>query len=290
MTTHVAGLPVFQVDPWLIGVAGLFAFVFASAFARIGASPRLMPTLLWDITRVAQMYTTVVGALAGFTAASAVFVARLGVDRPKSDELETTIGLFILAFLMLAAAAMEFANTPNAPETTIEFVRVQRLCFLIANVSLTQGICTSWLALRSLTQLLGMPGLSDALGALLLIVVVLAAFRLAQYLLDLTTACAAFCVATPLVAFGGAAAYALIARQWLPLLLPTDHLALHVALVGALVATAGFAMQSMLFTLHGFELISLRRGVSRVVEHAAVGYTAVTTSAFGLLAIAVTTA
>lgn len=288
MTTQFAGLPVFQFAPWMLGVASLFGLLFASVFTRMAAPRRPAVRPLWDITRVAQMYTTVVGALAGFAAASAVFVARLGVERPSNESLETTVGLFILAFLMLATSAMEFANTPNASENNPEFLQVQRLCFLIANVTLTQGICTGWLALRSLTMLINLPGLSDALGALLLIIVVLAAARLGQYLLDLTSACTALCLGTPVIALGGAFAYAYGIGGMYPAMMPTHHLPLHFAVVGTLVAATGFSLQSVLFTLYGQDILG-RRG-ARVIEQLTVGHTLVTTASFGLLAITVAAA
>lgn len=282
MTVPFAGVPIVQFAPWMLGVAALFALISLPLFFRRHIQRPMRPSL-WDVPRVAQIYTTVVGSLAGFAAASAVFVARLGVDRPGAG-FETTVGLFMLAFLMLAASAMEFGNTPNATETDPDFVRLQRVCFLIANVTLTLGICTSWLALRSLTLLIGLPALSDMLGALMLVIVLFAAARFGQYLLDFSSACNAVCMATPLLAVGGALLYMGVAAQWLPALRPSSAESLQFGFVVTILATLGFALQSSLFTLHSYP--SLRRFVGNV-ETVAVGYTQVGATSIALLAITV---
>jgi hypothetical protein len=270
---------------WVAPLLGLFAVVVTPTIVRARyALPRAPRPLLWDIPRVAQIYTTVVGSLAGFASASLVFVARAGLDRPH-PEFESMMALLLVAFLALAAAAMEFGNTPNADGGTDEFRRVQRLTFLVANVTLTQGICVSWLALRSVTLFAGLEVLSNAFAALMVLVVVMAGVRITQYLFDLTTACAPLCLVTPVLAMGAAGAYLLGLVPLAPWLAPGEHASVAFALVVALVALAGFGLQATIFSLQSAGVLDGRLG--RYAEYAAVAHSHLAATSICLVAIVV---
>lgn len=273
-----------QGSVWALGVAGVYAS--AAAPVVVAATRPMGPPRgsLWDVPRVAQIYTTVVGALSGFTAASAVFVARLGIDHP-GDGFETTMGLFTLAFLILAGAAMEFGNTPNAVRTDEGFLRTQRLCFLLANVTLTQGICTGWLALRALLAFAGLDALMDGAAVLLLLVVLVAAVRIGQYMYDFSAVSGTLCALTPLAAAGVAGVYYLGLAPLVPALTPGESAPLYFAFAGALVALTGFGIQLLLFFLHSSG--RLEGAVSGVAEQVVVVHAQVTAAAIVLLALSI---
>jgi hypothetical protein len=273
-----------QGSMWAFGVAGVYASAAAPVVLAATRPMRPPRGSLWDVPRVAQIYTTVVGALSGFTAASAVFVARLGIDHP-GEGFETTMGLFTLAFLILAGSAMEFGNTPNAVRTDEGFLRTQRLCFLLANVTLTQGICTGWLALRALLAFAGLDALMDGSAILLLLIVLVAAVRIGQYMYDFSAVCGALCALTPLAAAGVAGAYYLGLAPLVPALAPGASTPLYFAFAGALVALTGFGVQLMLFFLHSQGW--LEGAVSRVAEHVVVVHAQVTATAIVLLALSI---
>jgi hypothetical protein len=271
--------------PPFAGLLGLFALVLTpAAWCARYASVRASRTLMWDVPRVAQVYTTVVGSLAGFASASLIFAARAGIDRPH-PEFEAMMALLLVAFLTLAAAAMEFGNMPNAADEGESFRRVQRTTFLIANVTLTQGVCISWLALRSVTRFAGLDMLSDAFAGLMVLVVLVAALRIAQYLFDLTNACSVLCLVTPLSTMGAAVGYLLLLQPLAPGLIPGEHGPLVFAMISVLVALAGFGLHITTFALHTAGLLNDR--VARWVDYVAVGHAHLATTSIGLVAIVV---
>lgn len=233
---------------WIVGIVVLFLAVSLPALAvprAMGAPPR--PSL-WDIPRIAQIYTTVVGSFAGFAAASTVFVARLGFDRP-TQAFEEVMGLLALSFMMLATSAIQFGNMPNAPGLEdAAFLRVQRLSFLVSNVALTQGIITSWLSLVQLTAYIGLSGLAEALGVFMTLVVGIGLLRLTQYVDDHTGLPGRWCLALPPVAIAGAAAYYFGFGRAAPHFLPPVGQPFHYAFASAIVVGTGFAWQSLMFT------------------------------------------
>lgn len=202
---------------------------------------------------MSQIYTTVVGSFAGFAAASTVFVARLGFDRP-TQAFEEVMGLLALSFMMLATSAIQFGNMPNAPIEGELFARTQRISFLLSNVAVTAGIIVSWLSLQSLTAYIGLVGLSEALGVFMLLVVALGLLRLAQYLFDCTALPGRICAMTPAVAVLGSSAYFFIFRGLAPHLLPPTGEPFHFAFTAAISVGLGFAAQSTIFSMlmHGY--------------------------------------
>src|SRR3712207_7117868 len=98
---------------WLVGVLFLIA-VAAAVVARLGRSGRPGVTVLpWDIPGLAGPYTGVVGTLAGFSVASAIFIANLSLAR-ESPTFAAIIGMPLVSFLTLVTSAMVYSSTPNA--------------------------------------------------------------------------------------------------------------------------------------------------------------------------------
>ncbi|MFN8638161.1 MAG: hypothetical protein U0360_01600 [Dehalococcoidia bacterium] len=228
---------------------GLFLLVGLPALAVPRIRRTSEPLSIWDIPRTAQIYTTVVGSFAGFAAASTVFVARLGFDRPTQD-FEEVMGLLALSFMMLATSAMQFGNTPNAVGREDEkFVRVQRLSFLVSNTALTQGVIASWLALQTLTNYIGLIGLAEALGLFMIFVVALGLLRLTQYVHDCTALPIRWCVAGTTLVFVGALLYFYGFGGLAPHYLPPAGQPFHYAFVSAMVVGTGFGWQSVMFSV-----------------------------------------
>ena len=271
---------------WILGLFILAAVVGAPALAVPRHRLRPHPQSLWDLPRVSQIYTTVVGSFAGFAAASTVFVARLGFDRP-TQAFEEVMGLLALSFMMLATSAMQFGNMPNAPIEGETFARTQRLSFLVSNVAVTAGIIASWLSLQSLTAYIGLAGLSEALGVFMLLVVALGLLRLAQYLFDCTALPGRICVLIPAIAVLGSSAYFFIFRRFAPNLLPPAGEPFHYAFTAAISVGLGFAGQSTVFSMlmHG----QLSETLSYWCERLAVAHTIWISTLLCLLALSMLT-
>src|SRR5688572_16768145 len=102
---------------------------------------------IWDIGGTARTYTTIVGALAGFSVTSAIFIANLTVAR-QSATFESVIALFLIAFLIFISSAMQFGTTPNLPAPPSElYATVQSYSYVLASTSYYLGLCLSWLGL-----------------------------------------------------------------------------------------------------------------------------------------------
>lgn len=268
---------------WIIGIIVLFLVVSLPALTvpRVRAIP--LPPPLWDIPRTSQVYTTVVGSFAGFAAASTVFVARLGFDRP-TQAFEEVMGLLALSFMMLATSAIQFGNMPNAVGLDDDgFVRIQRLSFLVSNAALTQGIVANWLSLVVLTNYIGLVGLSEALAVFMHLVVLIALVRLSQYLHDHTALSGRWCLAMGPTALAGAATYFYAFGSIAPQLLPPAGQPFHYAMASAIVVGSGMIWQSLLFTarMHGF----LTDSLAWRAEQLAVAHTTFAACLLCLLAI-----
>jgi hypothetical protein len=74
---------------------------------------------LWNIPVLNQMFTGVVGMLAGFSVTAAVFLASLGPGEGGAG-FEAVVSTLIISFLILIAVAMMYASTPGGPMATGE--------------------------------------------------------------------------------------------------------------------------------------------------------------------------
>ena len=209
---------------WIVGVLLLIA-VAGAVVAVLSRSPRSGMTLLpWDIPGPTGPFTGVVGTLAGFSVASAIFIANLS----------------------LATSAMIYSSTPNAapfgeydPDTA-----AQQLSHLLGNTSYFLGLAVGWLSLPPLLEALRLPALADAFVWLLLVVLVVGSGRLTLLICRLTAVTAPAYLAVPLVGIALPAHYRGVAANAAPWLWPVPNAALLLALVAFGVAAVGFGLQS----------------------------------------------
>ncbi|MPZ49277.1 MAG: hypothetical protein GEU75_08255 [Dehalococcoidia bacterium] len=254
---------------WVAGV--LLLFVAGGAVSlTLSWRQRPAPAMpLWDIPRVAGSYTTIVGSLAGFTVASAVFIAN--VTR-GSVELEAAVGMFILAFLVLIASTMQFATTPNlGGEVSTQYLSDQHLSYMMANATFYIGIAISWLGLRLLLLAIDFTDFAGTLTWVLLSAMILGSLRLSMHVYRHTTTNPIGCFALVPVGFSLALAYRWLAEEVWGDLWPSEDQPLHFAVVAFFVAGAAYAYQTALLTLHGnpaWERLLARIGQKWLVMHA----------------------
>jgi hypothetical protein len=227
---------------WLVGVLFLIASA-AAVVARLGRSRRPDATVLpWDISGLAGPYTGVVGTLAGFGVASAIFIANLSLAR-ESPTFAAIIGMPLVSFLILVISAMVYSSTPNAVADGEDDpdAAVQRLSHLLGNTSYYLGLSVGWLALPPLLEALRLPDLAAGFVWLLLVALVVGGARLTILIYRLTAAPAAACLALPNVGFALPALYRVVAARAAPSLWPAGDGALPLAFVAFGVAVLGLA-------------------------------------------------
>jgi hypothetical protein len=107
----------------------------------------------WAIPSLTGPFTGVVGTLAGFSVASAAFIANLSLAR-ESPTFASIIGMPLVSFLILATSTMIYRSTPSAtpvgecdPDSA-----AQRLSHLLGNTSYFLGLTVGWLALSPLLE------------------------------------------------------------------------------------------------------------------------------------------
>ncbi len=271
---------------WVVGTLILFV-VGVSAGVAIGwARRRALSPPLWDIPGLGGTYTGIVGTLAGFSVASATFIA--GLDYPReSPEFAAVIAMLLISFLVLIATAMMYSTTPNAPASADSDATMQSLSNVLANGAYVLGLSLSWLALRPLSAMIGLTSLADAFTWLLLVVVFGGSGRLALFAYRLTLANGLACAAFPVIGIGLATGYRLLAAHVWPALWPSSEMPLRFAFVAFAVATAGFAMQSALLLMHGDRRIEAR--LRRYGHRLALAYLQATVLSVALLWLAVAT-
>ena len=267
---------------WIVGTLIIFA-VGVAAIVAIGRTPRAMPgPPPWDISSLGGTYTGIVGTIAGFSVASAIFIAGLDVAR-TSPLFATVMGMLLVAFLILVFSALIYASTPNAPDLADHAV-AQPLSHVLANMCGCLGLNLSWLALVPLLQMLELSSLAVVFTWLLLFVIVAGGGGLAVFAYHLTTASARACLAIPVLGFGLVGFYRLIAARLWPALWPATDAALQFAFIAMGVAGMIFAFHMGLLAAHGSEAgRRLPRGAHRV----ALAYSEAYVLAVGLIWLAV---
>ncbi len=234
---------------WIVGTLILFA-VGIAAIVAIGWTPRAMPSPpLWDISNLGGTYTGIVGTIAGFSVASAIFIAGLDVAR-TSPVFATVMGMLLVAFLILVFSALIYASTPNFPRVDDQAVS-QSLSHALANMCGCLGLTLSWLALVPLLQMLGLPSLAVTFTWLLLFVAVAASGWVALFDYHLTSAPVPACLAIPVLGFGLAALYRLVAARLWPALWPATDAALKFAFAALIVAGVILNLHLALLATHG---------------------------------------
>ena len=268
---------------WIVGTLILFA-VGIAAIVAIGWTPRATPSPPpWDISSQGGTYTGILGTIAGFSVASAIFIAGLDVAR-FSPVFATVMGMLLVAFLILVFSALIYASTPNLPRVDDQAVS-QSLSHALANMCGCLGLTLSWLALVPLLQMLGLPSLAVTFTWLLLFVVVAASGWVALFAYHLTSATVRACLAIPILGFGLAALYRLVAARLWPAVWPATDAALKFAFVALIVAGVILNLHLALLAAHGSEKGQrlLRRDGHRLV----LAYSAAYSLAVGLTWLAI---
>jgi hypothetical protein len=268
---------------WIVGTLIVFAAGVAAIIA-IGWTPRAMPgPPLWDISSLGGTYTGIVGTIAGFSVASAIFIAGLDVAR-TSPLFATVMGMLLVAFLILVFSALIYASTPNAPDIADHGI-AQPLAHVLANMCGCLGLTISWLALVPLLQMLELPSLAVVFTWQLLFVTLAAGGWIAVFAYHLTTASARSCLALPLLGFGLVGFYRLIAARLWPALWPATDAALQFAFIAMAVAGMTFAFHMGLLAAHGSE--AGKRRLQRGAHRVALAYSEIQIMTAGLIWLAV---
>jgi hypothetical protein len=137
------------------------------------------PEILWEPRAFAASYTSVIGPLAAFSVASAIFMAGVSVNR-QTPAFQTMIGMLLIAYIVFTGTAMMFASTPgrSAPNASDEdFARLQRFSLAIAMLGYGVGVSIAWLTLRPLLVAIELPELADTFIWVLLVTTVAACAR-----------------------------------------------------------------------------------------------------------------
>ena len=236
---------------WIIGTIIVLS-VGAAVTAALGWSPRATPgPPVWDIPRLGGVYTGIVGTLAGFSVASATFIAGLDAAR-GTPAFAAAIALLLVSFLILMGSAIMYSDTPSFPASDDEFAMgVQTLAHLFANASYFLGLALAWLALRPLLVMIDLVSLADAFSWLLLATMVAGGVWLAVFVYRLTVANGIACLAIPILGIGLPAIYRLLTVGVWPMLWPGANVAISFAFVAFGVASIGFIHQTGLLLVHG---------------------------------------
>lgn len=235
---------------WVAGVVTLLTVVSVAGAVLVSHSGKGSPPRpLRDVAAVASDYSDLAGALASLSLAAVVFIATLAPDAPAFD---TSIGLFILAFLVLVAAAMEFAATPSmADESPTHDLSEQYFSFLLANIPFYLGLALSWLGLRLLVLAIQVNQLADLLTWVLLFAIVLGGLRLVMHVYRFTGASATACLSLVGLSFVAGLMYRfLLSEAWEPLW-PSEDEPLQLSVVAFVFAGLGYLYQTALFATSG---------------------------------------
>jgi hypothetical protein len=252
---------------WIVGFVALLGGTSVATALWASTQRGRAAQDLWDIPSIVANYTQIGSALAGLSLASAVFIATLA---PNSPAFEDSIGLFMLSFVMLVGASMQFAGTPNPGEAGGSAQQIQRFSYMTANCSFYIGLAASFLGLRLLLLAIRLDDLADTLTWVLLVTLAAGAARLCVHLYRHTSLSRFACFGITPIAFVWAPAYWFgLAAVW-PQLLPVNHQAILSCLAGFVVAGVGYSLQTVMLGLQGER--HWEDGVSRLGEQCLAGY------------------
>jgi hypothetical protein len=267
---------------WIVGSLIVFAAGLA-AIVAIGWTPRAKPSPPpWDMPSLGGIYTGIVGTIAGFSVASAIFIAGLDVAR-TSPLFATVMGMVLVAFLILVFSALIYASTPNGPDMADHAV-AQSLSYVLANMCGCLGLTISWLALVPLLQMLELSSLARVFTWMLLFVTLAGGGWVALFAYHLTSASARSCLAIPLLGFGLAGFDRLFAARLWPALWPATDAALQFAFIAMGVTGMIFTCHLGLLATHGSEA---GRRLQRGAHRAALAYSEAYVLTVGLIWLAV---
>jgi hypothetical protein len=252
---------------WALGFVVLLGASSAATAFWVSTKRAPAALALWDIPSIVANYTQIGSALAGLSLASAVFIATLA---PNSPAFEDSIGLFVLSFIVLVGASMQFAGTPNPNEEEGGAQRIQRFGYMTANCSFYVGLAASFLGLRLLLLAIRLDSLADTLTWVLFVALAAGGLRLCVHLYRHTMLSRVACFAIPAMGFAWALAYWFgLASLWSELI-PQHNQPLLVALVGLVVAGIGYGLQTAMLALQGEEHWEV--GLARFGDQCLAGY------------------
>lgn len=256
--------------------SGLTAFALP-AKPRAGASPAM-----WDISRVAQTFMPIVGALAGFSVASTIFIANLTVTR-HAAQFPSLIGMFVMAFVIFVGAAQEFGMTPNLPsDGDRHYEQLRRFAYLLSMFGYFVALAVSWNALRILLIALNLDSVAEAFTWVLLFAVLAGTVRLAvQHLYMLTTLPRSSCLAIPLISWSLAAVFRFALVPMVPALAapPNEPFMVTVGCFG--VAALCFGMQTACLSLN--DSVTFRMALARFGDRTVMGLLAMVSTVVAVL-------
>jgi hypothetical protein len=156
---------------WVIGTV-VVLIIGAAATAALGRTPRVIPgPPLWDTAKLGGTNISALGAFAGFSLTSAIFIAGLDVAR-NSSAFATVFGMMLIGFLILVIATWIAGSTPSVPQA--EGMTVQSLALLLGTLCANLGVSITWLALVPLMAVIGLPTLASVFIWALLIMALVA--------------------------------------------------------------------------------------------------------------------
>jgi len=259
---------------WVIGTI-IALIAGAAAVAALNSRPRTTSgPPLWDISKMGVSNAASVGTFAGFSLASAIFIAGLDGAR-TSAEFATVFGMMLIGFLILVIATWIVGSTPSAPHA--EEVAAQPIALVLGNLCANLGVSITWLALAPLMAEIGLPALADVFVWALLFMVLTGAAWVALFAYRLTMASARACLAVPVLGVALPALYRLVAVRLWPPLWPDNAAALRFAFVALGAAGLVFALHLGLLAADGNTQVQerLRRDGHRIVLALSQAYVAV---------------
>jgi hypothetical protein len=235
---------------WVGGVLTLFLFSCAvlCPYAFRDRGHRQLPTL-WDVPTVASAFAELCGSLAALSLAAAVFIGTLS---ERTGEFEASIGFFVIAFLVLVAAAMQFGATPNSRASdSDEFRSAQSISYVVAASSFYLGLGMTWLGLRLLLLALELETAADILTWVLFVSIIAGALRIAMNLYRHTDVPVLTCALVVVVAIAGAAFYRLVLVAAWDDLWPARDEPLWLSTVAFGTTVVGYAYQTFVLATYG---------------------------------------
>jgi hypothetical protein len=236
---------------WVVGMLVVLA-LGAGLTVVIGWKPRsLRDSPLWDAPGLGGMFTGIAGTIAGFSIASATFIASTSQGR-DSPAFAAVVGMLLISFLILMSTAMMYSSTPTFSGAGDDSGMVmQSLTNVLANAGYFIGVALGWLALRPLLVLIELPSVADAFTWLLLVTALAGSARLAGLTFRLTVAPGQACLLIPIIGFGLPAIYWFVSARVGSLHWPTTDSALYLALIAFAIAVVALAMQTGILLVHG---------------------------------------
>jgi hypothetical protein len=251
---------------WLLGIAVLIAVVVVITVAS-GWSKPAPPAPLWDVPRISQTFTAIVGSLAGFSVACATFLAGQAAIR-GAETFELVIAMFLIAFLILISCAMGFASVPTATASAgreVEISRLQEDIYQIAVLGYALGISVAWLALRPLLLAIGLTRAADLFTVLLFVAVVGSGARTSMALRRSQGMGRSTRAILLVLAIGAPLAYRAATLTFAPTLWPGENGAFYFTIGAFILGAMAFGLQTFLVSEYDQPIVERWRSVSHRV-------------------------